>query len=358
MLVATTASPFANSSPAQILNTQLGVNGPQPSKLKLITNGLAIPPSMASRLSSFPEEIYSLQPSDNLVKFLKVLIGAAGAGQPRARILQARLAQFLQGANFYELDAFYRNIFGLTRLSTEDLPLNPNTELGTYDDWSSAAAIDATYRNRIDQFARAISLGPSPVGIQLVAESVLQMKCSVYESWLAADNPSNTVTNVQTLGTPVSVLAGYTNLQLETGIPGSGIAVNRRTFTIVPYQSITQAQAFALQQVIDQLKPANTLAIIQTRGFEAYEPITLRGVAADSSYWQLVESIIPNPRFASAYSISPTVDANGYSEILKPPSSEYQGEQIVYNPDIIGAVAYNEDGNGKLLPNIDIGTYT
>ena len=354
----TVASPFASGSPAQILNAQLGINGPQPSKLKLITSGLAIPPSMASRLSSFPEEIYSLQSTDNLVKFLKVLIGAAGAGQPRARILQARLAQFLQGASFYELDAFYGNIFGLTRLSTEDLPLNSQTELGTYDDWSSAAAIDATYRNRIDQFARAISLGPSPVGIQLVAEAILQTKCSVYESWVAADNPFNTVANVQSLGTPVSVLAGYTNLQLETGIPGSGIAVNRRTFTIVPYQSITQEQVFALQQVIDQLKPANALAVIQTGGFEAYEPITLRGVAADSSYWQMVESVIPNPRFASAYSLSPVSDFNGYSEVLRPPSSEYQGEEIIYNPDIIGAVAYNQDSSGHSLPNADIGTYT
>ena len=356
--LATTASPFARNSPAEILNTQLGMNGPQPSKLKLITNGLAIPPSMAFRLRSFPEEIYSLQPSDNLVKFLKVLIGAAGAGESRARATQARLSQFLQGASFYELDAFYGNIFGVTRLSVEDLPLNPYTDLGTYDDWSLIAAIDATYRSRIDQFARAVSLGPSPVGIQLVAEAILQMKCSVYESWLAADNPSNTVANVQTLGTPVSVLAGYTNLALQTGLPGSGLAVNRRTFTIIPYQSITQEQQFALQQIIDQLKPVGALAIIQTEGFEAYEPITLRGVAADSSYWQVVESVIPNPRFASAYSLSSSPDSNGYFEVLRPPSSEYQGEEIIYNPDIIGAVAYNEDSSGHALPNTDIGTYT
>jgi len=146
-----------------------------------------MPPSIMNRLRSFPEEVYALNPTDHLTKFLKVLLGDAGAGQLKKQSTIARLGAYLQGANFYDLDNFYGALFGIVRNSSEQLPVNPYTDLATSDTWATVRSLDANYRARIDAFGKAVSFGASAIGMELMAEAILQTPCDVYESWRAAD---------------------------------------------------------------------------------------------------------------------------------------------------------------------------
>lgn len=337
-----TGTGITTPTPAQILALQAPANGPLSPLVYTVTNGLNIPPRAIDRLRNFPEEVYSLNSTDNLVRLMMVLLGQAGVGQWRSRALQARLQATLSGANFYQLDAFYGALFNVNRMSGEVLVLNPYTELGTFDQWSQVAQQDSSYRTRIEQFGKAVSLGPSAIGIQLVAEAILQCPCEIVESWETADQHHNTWGDLETFGTWGDLEThdgpGTTWGQLEIG--DTLLDINRKYFTVVPYRPISQEESYSLMQVLNILKPADSIANIDTRGYNAVTPITVRGVAADSSYWQMIESVIPNPQYADIYNLDSTPDEFGFYQVLHPPFSEYQGEEIVYNPDISGIVGY------------------
>ena len=87
-------------------------------------------------------------------------------------------------------------------------------------------------------------------------------------------------------------------------------------------------------------------------------PVALRGVFADSSYWELVQGVIPNPAFSDFYSLDSTVLPGGFRELLRPSFTEYQGEQITYGADIIGVSAYDRDEAGNITANQVIDGYT
>jgi len=316
-------SPAAAIDPASLLTLQAPPTAPINDSLTVLTSPLNIPPGIMSRLRNFPEEVYTLLPTDNLTKLLKVLLGDAGTGQLRKFSNQARLGAYLQGANFYDLDNFYGAIFNITRTASEKLPLNPYTDLGTADTWAKVRAFDASFRSRIDQLGKAISFGPSAIGMELVAEAILQVPCSIYESW-----------------------------RLATGFD------NRRVFTVVPHLPITPEEDFALRKVLNILKPVDSVLLINDAGLSTANPVTLRGVYADSTYWELIQGVIPSPAYSDFYPLDSEILPGGFREVLRPSFTEYQGEQITYGADIIGVSAYDRDSAGNITANQVIDAYT
>ena len=314
-----------NPDPPQILSLQSPPSAPQSDVLVTGTSLLNITPSTITRMRNFPEEVYSLNPTDNLVKLVKVLLGEAGAGQLKKRMTMARLGSVIQGTNFYDLDSFYGSVFGISRNSSEVLPINPYTDLADADTWSSIRSQDASYRSRIDQFAKAVGFGPSATGMRMVAEAILQTPCSIFEWWNEVD--------------------------------GGFASGNRNLWIITPQSAISELDAFNLRQVLNVLKPANTFFWVNTGG-NAFSELTVRGVAADSSYWEVVESVIPNPQYVDLYNLSSTVQPGGWQEVLRAAFTEYRGEQISYGGDVAGVTSSELDGSGNILGSEVIGSYT
>lgn len=159
----------------------------QPDIAKVRTNLLLQPMSIFDRLRHFPNDVYDLSAESRMVKFLKVLLGDAGAGQLRKHILMQRLQSTLQGSHFYNLDRFYGPLFGLKRSADELLAFDPYVSTASKDQWAIAHAKDASFRSRIEQFSRALLYGPTPTGMELIAEALLAVDVDVFESWIQAD---------------------------------------------------------------------------------------------------------------------------------------------------------------------------
>lgn len=188
----------------EIIDTQVSGGGPTPEGLTTGTNLLLPSRVTSARLAHFPEEVYDLRAESHLVRFTKVLLGDAGAGQLRKRLIQARLQQSLQGIHFHHLDRFYGALFGIRRFPSETLDLDPSTQTATNDVWAIQHAKDASYRSRITQFARSLSFGPTPTGIELISEALLGVDTDVYETYHQSDSGYRTYGELEGLD-PIDV---------------------------------------------------------------------------------------------------------------------------------------------------------
>ena len=345
--------------PAQILSLQSPYNLPQNPNLSLLTNSLNVPPLTVDRLRHFAEEVYALRPNDHLTRLLKILLGEAGAGQWRGRALAARLQSYLNGASFYQLDSFYGDLFGLTRISSEKLSLDPYNNLGTYDDWSLVRMQDASFRNRIERFAKALTLGATPLGMQMLAEAILQSPVKIIETAGNGFGYTRTYdrlhnyglgTSFLSIGSTWSTFASATYQTMAT-MSSADPKTNVKSFAVIPSRPISMEEELSIRTVLDVIRPADSSFTIIANSSTSEVPIALRGVYADSSYWHLVESIKPNPIYANLYHLTDMPDVNGYKEVLRPVNSEYQGEEIVYNGDIVGIVGGINPGNDDTITN-------
>lgn len=171
----------------ELIRLQTHPSDTHPSVTKSETNMLLAPTSVYERLRHLPDNIYDLSPESKLVKFMKAVLGDAGAGQLRKKLLIHRMQSTLQGTHFYDLDRFYGPLFGIKRNVSEQLDFNPYIETATREQWGEAHAKDASFRSRIEQFARALTYGATPTGMELLAEALLSVDVDVYESYVQAD---------------------------------------------------------------------------------------------------------------------------------------------------------------------------
>lgn len=175
-------------TPQELIEIQVVPSAIQP-EVSATGTDLILPPSRAAdRLRHFPDNIYDTSPESHLSKFMKVLLGDSGVGRLRKLLSVHRLRSTLQGSHFYDLDRFYGPLFGLRRTPQERISLDPNKGVATREEWDDIYARDASFRSRIEQFARAIPFGPTPVGMELIAEAVLACDCEILEEYLRADN--------------------------------------------------------------------------------------------------------------------------------------------------------------------------
>jgi hypothetical protein len=349
---------------------QLQPGTPGSASLQTVTQPLLLPLQTDQRFRHFPPQTYDLSPHSNLVRFLRVLLGDAGAGQLRKRLVLSRLGQALSGSYFYDLDSFYGALFGMTREPEEQLPMNPYTDTASNSDWRDAAALDASYRQRLFQFGRAIAYGPTPVGMRLIAEAILSVNCDIYESFVYAANTAMTYLQFQSMiygpanpNPPPPSLENYTYAQLEGYTGNTPNALLMKQFIISPHRPVTQAEMYNVLQVIEQLKPADAIAQVIGQSPQVYNPVAVAGVWADSNYWEIEPAVtVTSTGAAAPYG---AVAPGTVLEPSVPPFNSYQGEQWFYNKDISGALSYLQDFSQNVLANTDTqrivwsdGTYT
>lgn len=308
------------------------------------TNMVVPPTTIADRLRHFPEEVYDLSPESHLSRFVKVLLGDAGAGQLRKRLFLARLRSTLQGSHFFDLDRFYGPIFGVRRNLDEILDFNPQ-DTATTAQWDEATAQDASFRSRIEQFSRALPYGPTPTGMELISEALLSIDCDVYESFIQADSSYQTYAELENLygvGTPggfYSDMEGVPYSQLE----GEGLSRlsgdDRRVFTIRPKRRISQRESFDLRRVINKIKPADARLVIDFEGVPLHDPIPIDSITSDSEYWEIISEVTVGSSELGPY----TSTSAEPTEQPRPPFAGYQGEAWSYNADMVGVSAYLQD---------------
>jgi hypothetical protein len=340
---------------------QLTPGTPGSASLQTVTQGLLVPVQTDQRFRHFPPETYDLTPHSNLVRFLRVLLGDSGAGQLRKRLVLSRLGQAMSSSYFYDLDSFYGALFNLNRTPAEQLPMDPYTDTVPNSEWRSAAQLDASYRQRLFQFGRAIAYGPTPTGMRLVAEAILSVTCDIYESFVYAAYTGQTYLNLQSY--TYAQLQAFTYAQLEGTTGGTPNALLMKQFIISPHRPCTPSEIYNVLEVIDQLKPADAIAQVIPQGPQVYAPVAVAGVWADSNYWEIepAVTVISTGAAAPYGAVTPgtTIAPN------VPPFNSYQGEQWFYNKDMVGALSYLQDPAQNVLASTDAqrivwsdGTYT
>lgn len=325
---------------AEIVALQSAEEVPQSTAVASGTNLLLPATRAASRFDHFPEEVYDLSAESHLARFLKVLLGDAGAGQTRKRLLISRLQQTLQGTHFYDLDRFYGALFGVRRSVAEILDLDPYTQTATTEVWTRQHAKDASYRSRVTQFARALGHGATPTGMELVAEALLAVDCEVYEAYVQADSSYQTHGEIEAQYATYADMEGVSYGTLEGVGLGRLAGDARREFVVRPKRMITQGEAYDLTKVLNRLKPADARFVIDTTGVEAYDEVPVRGLLADSNFWEVIPQVVPRPGLV----VSPyQVESVHPVEQPRPPFTSYQGEAWSYVGDVIGVSAYVGD---------------
>lgn len=276
--------------------------------------GLLLPPRRAAdRLSHLDDEVYDLSAESHLVRFLKVLLGDVGAGGARKRMVMSRFSTTYHGMHFLELDRFWGALFGAERATEEVLDLDPYEDTATADDWIIAHAKDSQYRSRLEQLARAFNYGATTIGIELASEALLNIDVDVYEVWRYLDNST------------VVPVAGHTN--------------TRKEFVIRPKRDITQVERWLLTRVLDRLRPADAIMNIEPEGLGSYVEIPLRGVSADSEYWEIATKVIS--RNVGLY--QPYGSESGVVEKERFAFSGYQSEAWSYNGDTSAVLSYSSE---------------
>lgn len=341
-------------------------SGPTSSDAMAVTDPLNPPKVTSSEIVNFDPDVYDLSPESHLSRFLKVLLGDAGVGQLRKRMVRARLEQTLYGTRFLDLDRYAGGLFGLRRLSGEKPDVSPYTGLATGEEWDAQDSQDAVYRARIEQFLKALPLGGTVRGIKQAAQALFGVECEVYETYVFVDdnggsNPGGAPSPLggRTYGDIEDEFVYYENLEGMTygdiegghGTFGRTTNQNRQEFIVVPKREVSMEELYEGYRTLALLKPAEALLTIDPNGIAVHSPISMRGVSADSTYWEVVVRVAPKPGKEAAYT---TVDPAGRAvQQPKPVWTRYQGEAWSYNDDINTYLSYTEDDGGNIFAQTD-----
>lgn len=353
---------------ATILAQQAPLPGlPQSSQLDTVTDPILPVPSMAQMLQHFWPDLYNLRPESHLSRFMGVLLGDAGTGQLRKIYLTSRMQSVIQTMRYEDLDALYGVIFGVKRLTGELIDLDAFNDTATPDEWTVIDAKDADYRSRLEAFSRALPMCTTPLGIGSCAAALLNEECDVYEMWGLLDqglsNPGGAPPPIggRSYGDVENAYNNYAQMNRGTyadleggsGAFGRTPVGSRAEFVIRPKRQISAEETYHLVKSLGRLKPAESLMTIDPNGIAIHSPIKLRGVGADSAYWEIGKSVAPTKDNSAYYQ---AVNANGTpAPQPRPAGAGYQGEAWSYNTDIAYITSYRESDTGATVqsPNYD-----
>jgi len=355
-------------TPTGIIPLQSDPAGPQVTGVERATNMLLPDAPTMQQLRNFPEDLYDLRETSALVRLLKVLLGDAGAGQLRKRTMVTRLESALYGANFFDLDRFYGAIFGALRSQQEVLPINPMDDVATPDEWDSIKAADASYRERIADLAKAISMGGTIPGLQQAAQAIVQAPVDIYESWQLLDAygdvvsaTPNTWDETQTLyPTWNSFSSTSTWNKVEGTIQvGRTNTLTRSEIVVRPRKDYASTpehiydfprEENALVRVLQKLRPAGTIVTVDPDMGDPYVATDISGLQADSEFWEIVPKVEPKSTIvggtAEVYPLSPIQAAGGITPadirrvLPRPPWASSQGRTWTYNSSISATTSY------------------
>lgn len=347
-----------------LLSLQKALTEPDVPELTTGTSLLNPSESTRSRLAHFDPNLYDLRPNSHLNRFLHALLGDAGAGQLRKRLLMTRLWSILSSTHFYDLDRFYGAIFNISRHPDEMLPINPMVDLATPDGWDEISTWDARYRERLMKLAYAIPLGGTPSGMQLMAEALTGVECEVYEIWSLVESAGalgfgRTYQQVANTYVNYAGLQGNSWGEIEArpifGQMGNDI---RNEFIIRPKKNYTEDsqgrrdRAYdtnGIRRVIEKLKPAGTIVSVDDKGVQLRTPAPISNIFADSEFWDVVPRIIPKREKETLYESTrraydargnPSGRQNSNPAQGKTPFYEFLGQAWSATPEIHRAEAW------------------
>jgi hypothetical protein len=360
-----------------IIPLQSDPAGPQVTGVERATNMLLPDAPTMQQLRNFPEELYDLRETSTLVRLMKVLLGDAGAGQLRKRMLVTRLEAALSGANFFDLDRFYGAIFGALRSQDEVLDINPMDQVATPDEWDGIQAADASYRERIVELAQAIAMGGTISGLKRAAEAIVQAPVDIYESWQLIDAYGSILSATPNTWDQTQVLyptwQSFPSTSTWNAVEGTIQVGRTNTLTrseivIRPKKDYTSAQENfynapreenALVRVLQKLRPAGTIVTVDTGMGDPHVPTPISGLKADSEFWEIVPKVLPKsslvgdtsavyPRsYKQAAQLAASTAANGgitpadvHRIIPRPPWTGAQGKTWTYNTAISAVTSY------------------
>ncbi|MFH8483105.1 hypothetical protein [Streptomyces sp. NPDC018055] len=354
----------ADVIPGGLMPLQADVTVPQSTLLSSGTGMLVADSSVAEQLRHFPDEVYDLRPTSHLVRLMQVLLGDAGVGQLRKRLLLSQMqALSASGARFFDLDRFYGALFGATRSTSEQLPLNPmETATATAGEWDSIEAADASFRDRMTALAQSISMGGTIPGIKAAAEAITGAEVDVYESWAlleAAGDPEEAGHTWEWMeGGLWSEYEGQIWGALE-GIPFFGrsgsltrsellVRVNRDYPASAEGRAQRTSDEWALVRVLERLRPAHILLTVDTQGNSALLPRAISAVRSDSEHWEIATRVTPGQATfgSSLYPMSPMQEAQsdspGVARVLpRPPLVSRVGDEWGYDSQMPTCRSYS-----------------
>ncbi len=314
-----------------------------------------IPPMRTSDvLDHFYDRLYDLSPESNLSKFLKALLGESGVGGLQKKYTYSHLSQSVSAMRYYELDRFYADVFGVPRLIHERLTFDPAIDPGDSDEWEKINSADSDYRNRVEQFSKAILWAGTPTGIVMAASALLNCDVRVYESFSFLDDAGayvppevatdRTYADIEALG-KYGTLESYSYGELETTVPFEGrLDESRGEFIVKPMRNITAEERYMLIKVLGRIKPAEALLTIDLTGTPTAVPVPPTRAYSDSEYWHVRSKVFVSTANQNVYTrYSPTTAV----EQPRPASGFYQGEAWNYNGDVSALTAYSEKPDGK-----------
>jgi hypothetical protein len=351
-----------------LMELQSATNQPESNATQIISDPMLPDRNVIDRLGHMDPELYDLSDNSHLMKLLSVLLGGAGAGGLRKQIAVARLQNSFRGMHFLDLDRFYGALFGIKRTKAEVMPdfgtklrpavFDPYTDAAGNDVWDDVHSRDASYRDRLIKFARALPLGGTYPGLRAAAEALLSVECEVYESWIWVDEQYAAATQ------PPVLVYTYTSLintsptwgQMTSGqswgqMSGSTSAgsyflgrtgqKNRAEVLIQPKRQIRKDEQFQSMRVMDRLKPAGSQITVDPDGLAIHQPVPLRAVAADSEHWEIIYKTTANPTLIAPDPTKPVYPEPDPKVCQpRPALSGYQGEKWCYNNDIVRCASY------------------
>lgn len=345
-----------NSKDPVLLSRQAPTGVPRSSNLEILSSPALPARRAADVLDHLFEGVYDKSPESHISRFLKVLLGDAGAGQTRKMMTHKRLSGKVLTTHFTDLDLFHGKTLGLARMTTETLNGSPYHQVATPEDWVSITARDAVYRSRGEQFVRAVMMGATKAGMEAAAAAVLGgNRCTVYETYMLVDenggsNPGGAPPAVgaraygdveQAFPTYGDIRGTYADVEGGKGSFGRTTTQNRQEFVVRPHRKISLEETYALTKVLSRIKPAEALLTISPLGVEVHTQVVLRAVAADSVYWEVRTQVAPKEEVKAAY--GPTAQPGVVQSKPRPAFSGYQGEAWSYNSDVSRVTSYAED---------------
>lgn len=350
-----------------LMTSQLAPNQPEPTQGVFTTSDPILSDRLVSeRLAHFDPDIYDLRDQSHLMKLFKVLLGGAGLGGLRRQAAVVRMQSMFNGMHFLDLDRFYGALFGIQRSASEayqDQNFNPYLDATDSDTWDKIHSQDASYRNRLINFARAIPLGATYIGLKTMVEALLGVSCEIYESWTLVDEQQESLSGASSILTyPYSLLektaiswGGLEGTQWGTWGGGNITQVsrlgfnNRADFVVQPKREITTPEHYQLSRVLERFRPAGTSFLVDPMGVALHRDITPRNLAADSEYWEVTSAVTINPNLVvPPGGIYPTAGAQA-----RPVFSQYQSEELSYNGDVTGVSSYVMDAGTVLTRGDD-----
>lgn len=224
------------------------------------------------RMQHFDENVYVADSTTLLYKIMDALCGDAGAGSLKKEIFIQRLSGAISGIYGSDLDYVFGNASFLSRAPSESYPYDTMTQMLTSDQWDEVQTKDAWYRARITEYFRACSAGGTVEGIRLAVHAACSVDCEVMENFRYIDNFG--------LGSNV----------------GRAPVSARNEVTIRPHKAaLDPKERRLLRDMLDKITPQDTIATISEQGLSVSTPVPVRGIVADSVYYEVQKVVTGTP---------------------------------------------------------------